>query len=250
MKAPDPLILPPHTARAAARTTVGEPSAETRTLGVAWTAEACTAASSRAAVALSVTPSTADLIAPEALTRMASSHSGQRVGWTANGSDVDARTPPAAVSMLHMSNADDVCGALKNAPTYSAWPRSAGPSLYITPTAAAETHTSSARLSVAVGAVVIPRPIASELGSPKVTYAECSVMAHVSLVDASTVVSLVDGHRLSHNRSADTSFPSESATELRGNGVSLVAKSNENGYGEGLKLGEELAVAALLADCD
>lgn len=109
MRFSDPL---PHTVSAAAKTAEGEITEKS--------------ASKSDAFAERVRPKRADRIIPDELTRMASSHSGQRVDCTMSGSAVRARMPAlvpagnavraAAVWMLHTSTADND-GGLKNAPT-------------------------------------------------------------------------------------------------------------------------------------
>lgn len=104
--------------------------------------------------------------------------------------------------------------------------------------------------------------MASGLGSPKAIYTDFAADAQVSVGDASAVVSLTDGQRLSHNRNSDTDCPSEITTELRGDSEFPIEKGGKSGYGEGLGIGEELGVgdvlgvgevlgvAASVADCD
>lgn len=155
-------------------------------------------------------------MAPDVLTRMASSHSGQRVGSTESGSVVKARTSPEVVRMLQASAAA-VFDAPKNAPAYAVEASNAGPALL--PPLTEPPHSPAAVATVATAVVFITRlnrVSGLPVGSPNAENTDCAVAAHARVEDENTAVSLSDGQRLSQRGNSVTGWPSKSVTKLSG----------------------------------
>ena len=112
----------PHSARAAERTAEEEATATASNCGDSPEAvelkvlPAAVAAASSAFVALRTMPKRADRMAPDALTRIASSHSGQCVGRTESGSVEWARASPLT-SWIRQVSVNGTGRGLKKTPT-------------------------------------------------------------------------------------------------------------------------------------
>lgn len=183
-----------------------------------------TAAFMRKFEALSENPSRADRMAPEALTRIASSQSGQRVGEIESGRDARARRTDVEDTILHCNSADP-CGDRKNAPTMMAKSSGTGASAFtLGKHGTARTAGALAEATAAAerAYAVLRGPMETNTGVKPAS----SDPAHETLAPTNVFASLADGQRLRESRNTSTGSPSETTTGIErvvdAGGVSMI----------------------------